>query len=254
MTQEEQNNFIIHPLPVLNDNIIWIWVSGQQAIVIDPSISEPVKAWLKDKSLNLKAILQTHHHEDHIGGTKELLEQWPFAEVIASKNDLARIPFQTISVIDGTLLSLFDNYVQVLEIPGHTSSHIAFYLIAKDNAEKYPALFCGDTLFGGGCGKLFEGSPEDMFLSLKRIKSLPLETLIFCGHEYTEANLRWANNLHPKDIYIQDRLQEVIKKRKEGIPSLPSTLKQEMRTNLFLRAKDIKEFSFLRNHKDNWIN
>ena len=253
MTQEEQNNFIIHPLPVLNDNIIWIWVSDGQAVVIDPSISEPVITWLQEQNLDLKAILQTHHHQDHIGGTIALLKQWPKSEVIASKKDLSRIPFQTISVIDETQLFLFDYSIKVMEMPGHTNAHISFYLSEEGVSTKKPALFCGDTLFGGGCGRLFEGSPEEMYLSLNRIKSLPLETQIFCAHEYTEANLVWASHLFPNDLGIKQRLQETIQKRNKGIPSLPSSLSDEINTNLFLRAKNIEEFSFLRNHKDNWI-
>tara|TARA_Y100001968_G_scaffold62805_1_gene53544 strand:- start:828 stop:1592 length:765 start_codon:yes stop_codon:yes gene_type:complete len=253
MTPEEQNNFNIYPLPVLKDNLIWIWVVKNDAVVIDPSISEPVEAWLKRKDLNLRAILQTHHHEDHIGGTKALIRSWPKTEVIASKKDLIRIPFQTISVIDGTKISLLGYTLEVIEVPGHTNTHIAFYLKGKGDDRKTPALFCGDTLFGGGCGKLFEGSPKNMYISLNRIKSLPLETQIFCAHEYTEGNLRWANSLYPEDIFIKARLQKIIKKRRKGLASLPSNLSIEIKTNLFLRAENIKEFSFLRNHKDNWI-
>lgn len=252
MTQEDQNNFIINPLPVLKDNIIWIWIIGKQAVVIDPSISKPVIAWLKAKNLNLKAILQTHHHEDHIGGTKALLNEWPSAEVIASKNDLTRIPFQTISVTDGTIFSLMGCLIEVLDIPGHTNAHIAFYLREEGEKVKKPVLFCGDTLFGGGCGRIFEGSMEDMYKSLNRIKSLPSGTNIFCAHEYTESNLRWAYSLYPGDILIKARLQEVIKKREKGLQSLPISLAEEKMTNLFLRAESIKEFSFLRKHKDNW--
>ena len=253
MTEEEQNNFNIYPIPVLEDNIIWIWVLGEHAVVIDPSISKPVKAWLKDKGLSLKAILQTHHHEDHIGGTKALLKDWPSAEVIASKKDLTRIPFQTISVVDGTMFSIMGYPIKVLDIPGHTNAHIAFYLSEKDEKLKHHALFCGDTLFGGGCGRLFEGTSTEMYHSLNRIKALPLETQIFCAHEYTEANLRWANSLYPNNVPIQERLQKVIRKRERGLQSLPSNLLEETKTNLFLRAKNINEFTFLRKHKDNWL-
>ena len=252
MTQEEQNKFIIHPLPVLQDNIVWVWVVGKEAVVVDPSISSPVLTWLKSKGLNLIAILQTHHHDDHIGGTQDLLKHWPSAAVVASKDDLDRIPFQTISVINEKELFLMGYTIKVLDIPGHTRSHIAFYLSDKGKKRKKPALFCGDTLFGGGCGRLFEGTPKEMFTSLNRINSLPPETLIYCAHEYTESNLRWANQLYPEDDPIKRRLEEVITKREKGVTSLPSSLSEERQTNLFLQVKNIKEFSVLREHKDRW--
>ena len=249
--KKEKSNFIIYPLPVLTDNIVWIWVFKDKAIAIDPSISQPVQTWIKSRNLNLQAILQTHHHEDHIGGTRGLIETWPTAEVIASKADIERIPFQTISVKDGDQLNINGFTMRILEIPGHTSTHIAFHL--SDSNKKESVLFCGDTLFSGGCGRLFEGSPEDMFNSLSRINLLPSKTKLYCGHEYTENNLRWAKALLPDDLEITLKLEEVIKKRKEGITSLPSSLQEERNINLFLRAKDIKEFSHLRNHKDNWV-
>ncbi len=249
--EERKNKFLIHPLPVLTDNIIWIWVEGNQAVVVDPSIAEPVISWLKAKRLELKAILQTHHHEDHIGGTKNLLKEWPYSEVIASKSDLNRIPFQTISVDNEEEIIIMGYPIKILDIPGHTKTHIAFYLSDKKN-EKPPILFCGDTLFASGCGRLFEGTPEDMFISLERLNSFPSETEIYCGHEYTEANLRWANSLQPKNIEIKRRLLDVIEKRKNLITTLPSTLKEERLTNLFIQAKSVNELSNLRNHKDNW--
>ncbi len=251
MSQEDQNKKIeIHPLPVLTDNIIWIWVIKNLAIVVDPSIALPVKDWLDHRRLKLLAILQTHHHEDHIGGTKELLRQWPKAEVIASKADLQRIPFQTISVTDQDKLIINSFCITVLDIPGHTRTHIAFHV--KDNLKKQSILFCGDTLFSGGCGRLFEGTPEDMFMSLKRLNNLPQGTKIYCGHEYTEENLKWALSLYPEDASIKKRLEEIIKLREAGITSLPSTLKEERKTNLFIQAQNVKEFSYLRRHKDTW--
>ena len=250
--KQKKNNFIIYALPVLQDNIVWIWVIGSQAVVIDPSVSEPVKNWLSKRGLCLEAILQTHHHDDHIGGTKGLLGHWPCARVIASKSDLKRIPFQTVSVSDGDEISLLGFHLKVLEVPGHTDFHIAFFLFDKQNF-KIPALFSGDTLFSGGCGRLFEGTSEDMYKSLKRINSLPLETEIFCAHEYTEANLKWAISVSPKDYLIEERLKEVQRKIRNGHLSLPTSLSEERKTNLFLRANSLKEFSFLREHKDNWL-
>ena len=251
MTQEK-NNFIIHYLPVLTDNIIWIWVKGNEAVVIDPAITEPVEAWLKKRQLNLKAVLQTHHHDDHIGGTKGLLKMWPSASVIAAKEDLDRIPFQTKSVSHGEVIDLMDNSIDVIGAKGHTKCHICYYLSDKNGPGMNPILFCGDTLFGGGCGRLFEGSPIDMFNSLKRINALPSNTKIYCAHEYTEQNLRWANSLFPEDLLIKARLQKVINRRANGLPSLPSNISEERKTNLFIRAKNVEELSQLRKHKDNW--
>ena len=251
MIQEDLNNkFKIYPLTVLADNIVWIWVFKDKAIVIDPSIAKPVKAWLKEKQLQLLAILQTHHHEDHIGGTEELISQWPEADVIASKADLNRIPFQTISVKDRDTINVMGYPITILGIPGHTSTHIAFHL--RDKTKTSSVLFCGDTLFSGGCGRLLEGTPKDMFLSLKRINMLPSHTKIYCGHEYTEANLKWANSLYPNDLLIKKCLQETIQIRKLGKTTLPSSIEEERKINLFLRAKNIEELAYLRKNKDNW--
>ena len=247
---EEKSEFTIHPIPVLQDNIVWVWVHNSSAVVVDPSISSPVKEWLLNKNLSLKAILQTHHHEDHIGGTQELIKRWPNAKVIASKKELKRIPFQTFSVENNDVFYLLDSEIKVIEVHGHTNNHIAFY-ISKENA-KYNILFPGDTLFGGGCGRLLEGTPIQMFRSLNKLNSLPENTKIYSAHEYTENNLRWALSIKPQDISILERLRVVQNKRKQGLPSLPSTITEERKTNLFLRAKNVEELSMLRSHKDNW--
>lgn len=245
----KRNDYEIHGLPVLQDNIIWIWVEDDQAVVIDPAISEPVLTWLKAKGLNLVSVLQTHHHQDHIGGTESLLKQWPSASVIACKADLHRIPFQTISVKDGDEYFLMGSTLKVVEVVGHTSAHVAYYLSEKSNT---PALFCGDTLFGAGCGRLFEGTAENMYNSLQRLNLFPTNTNIYCAHEYTESNLRWAASLQPEDLLIKQRLEKVIKNRQEGLLSLPSSLQEERETNLFIRAKSLEEFATLRKDKDNW--
>ena len=247
---KQKNEFTIHPIPVLQDNIVWIWVHNFNAVVIDPSISSPVKEWLLNNNLSLKAILQTHHHEDHIGGTQELLKEWPDAQVIASKKELNRIPFQTYSVEDNDTFHLLDSEIKVIEVNGHTNNHLAFY-ISKENS-KYNVLFPGDTLFGAGCGRLLEGTPSQMFESLNKLNSLPGNTKIYSAHEYTENNLKWALSLKTTDISIIKRLRDVQNKRQEGIPSLPSTISEERNTNLFLQAKNVAELTMLRRHKDNW--
>ena len=247
---EKKSEFTVHPIPVLQDNIVWVWVHNCNAVVIDPSISSPIKEWLLNQNLSLKAILQTHHHEDHIGGTEELIKKWPKAKVIASKKELKRIPFQTFSVSNNDIFQLFGSDVKVIEVHGHTDNHIAFY-ISNENT-KYNILFPGDTIFGGGCGRLLEGTPSQMFESLNKLNSLPENTKIYSAHEYTENNLKWALSLKSNDIAITERLRFVQNKRKKGLPSLPSTIAEERKTNLFLRAKNIEEFIILRRHKDNW--
>ncbi len=248
----ENEDFIIHAIPVLKDNIIWVWQIGKQVVVVDPAISKPVIQWIKDNNYKLHAILQTHHHDDHIGGTPDLIKHWPFASVIASKKDINRIPFQSYSVSDQENISLMGYQIKVIEVPGHTSNHLAYYLSDDKNKRKVPALFIGDTLFGGGCGRIFEGTYQEMFNSLQRVNKLPSQTKIYCAHEYTEANLRWAHKLFPNDLDIKKRLKDVSKKRANGFLSIPSKLAEERKTNLFLRAQSVNEFQALRNHKNNW--
>jgi hydroxyacylglutathione hydrolase len=247
---EKKSEFTIHPITVLQDNIVWVWVHNCNAVVIDPSISSPVEKWLIEKGLTLKAILQTHHHDDHIGGTQNLIKSWPDAKVIASRKELKRIPFQTFSVDDNEIFHLMDSEIKVIEVHGHTNNHIAFY-ISKTNT-KYNILFPGDTLFGGGCGRLLEGTPIQMFDSLCKLNSLPENTKIYSAHEYTENNLKWALTLEPNNISIIERLKNVRNKLQNGMSSLPSTLSEERKTNLFLKAENVEQFTFLRKHKDCW--
>ena len=242
----------IHALAVLEDNIIWIWIEGNQAVVVDPAVAEPVKRWLKTRNLSLEAVLQTHHHADHIGGTLELLKDWPEAAVVAAAADIDRIPFQTISIDDGDQIYLLNSTVEVLSVAGHTRAHVAYYLPTTKEDSGDPALFCGDTLFGAGCGRLFEGTAEDMHRALQRLSSLPAKTRIYCAHEYTEANLRWAAALQPEDVAINERLADVSARRQRGALSLPSSISEEQRTNLFMRAQSSKELAELRQHKDQW--
>ncbi len=247
---EKESEFTIHPITVLQDNIVWVWVHNCNAVVVDPSISSPVERWILDNNLSLEAILQTHHHEDHIGGTQNLIKRWPNAMVIASKKELKRIPFQTFSVDDNDIFHLLDSEIKVIEVNGHTNNHIAFYISKAD--AKYNILFPGDTLFGGGCGRLLEGTPIQMFESLYKLNSLPENTKIYSAHEYTENNLKWALELEPNNISIIERLKLVQIKLQKGMCSLPSSLLEERKTNLFLRADNVEDFTALRKHKDCW--
>ena len=247
---EKEREFTIYPIPVLQDNIVWVWVHNCNAVVVDPSVSAPVKDWLLEKKLSLKAILQTHHHDDHIGGTQKLISSWPDAKVVASRKELKRIPFQTFSVDNNDIFNLMGSDIKVIEVHGHTNNHIAFYI--SNTKAKYNILFPGDTIFGGGCGRLLEGTPSQMFESLNKLNSLPDNTKVYSAHEYTENNLKWALSLEPKNSSIIKRLKLIQNKLEKGIPSLPSTLSEERKTNLFLRAENIEDFAVLRRHKDNW--
>jgi len=247
---KKTSELLIHPITVLQDNIVWVWVHNCNAVVVDPSISSPVIKWLLTKNLSLTAILQTHHHDDHIGGTQELIKRWPEAKVIASQKELKRIPFQTFSVDNNDIFYLMESEVKVIEVHGHTNNHIAFYITNKD--AKHNILFPGDTLFGGGCGRLLEGTASQMYESLYKLNSLPANTKIYSAHEYTENNLKWALSIRPNEKSILERLKFIQNKLKNGYPSLPSTLSEERKTNLFLRAKNVEELEILRKHKDNW--
>lgn len=239
----------IFGVPILSDNVVWLWVVNNSVTVIDPGISIPIINWIKSNQLNLEFIFQTHHHFDHIGGTQDLINEWPNVKIIASKKDKKRIPFQNISVEDGTILEIMNKKFEVIELLGHTRAHISFY----SNDFPNPILFVGDTLFSGGCGRILEGTNEQMYKSLKKISSLPLNTLIYCAHEYTQSNLSWALEMNPNDELIAKKLKEIEKKSFPDELCIPTTLKEEMNINLFLRAKNLQEFSYLRAKKDAWV-
>jgi hydroxyacylglutathione hydrolase len=233
-------------IPVLRDNYVVVLQRGQRAVVVDPAVAEPVAAALQERGLELEAILQTHHHSDHIGGSPGLLRLWPQAAVVAAADDRERIPLQTVGVGDGDRISVLDEAVEVLAVPGHTRAHLAYWLPASNH------LLCGDTLFVGGCGRLFEGTPEQMHASLQRLAALPEATQVWCAHEYTEANFRWAEAEAPGDGAIAARLAEVRRLRAAGQATVPSSIGLERRTNLFLRAGSAAELARLRRSKDQW--
>lgn len=235
----------VQRIPVLRDNYVFLLQRDGQAVVVDPAVAEPVIAELDRQGLELVAILQTHHHSDHIGGTPLLLRRWPQAAVIAPAREAERIP-QTLGVVDGERFSLLGESVAVLEVPGHTRGHVAYHL--PDSGH----LFCGDTLFAGGCGRLFEGTPEQMHRSLQRLAALPPATQVWCAHEYTEGNLRWARELAPHDRAIAERLAAVTAARRAGEATIPSSIALERATNLFVRAGSAAELRRLRGHKDLW--
>ena len=241
-------------VPALSDNVVPVLQRGQLAAVVDPAEAEPVARALAQRGLELVAILHTHHHHDHIGGTPGLLQRWPRAQVIAAASDRARIPLQTRGVADGERFELLGRAVEVLAVPGHTAHHIAFHLPASGGEPG--ELFCGDTLFAGGCGRLFEGTPAQMHAALGRFAALPGRTRVWCAHEYTEGNLRWASALlpagHPAAPAVRQRLEAVRQVRQAGGFTIPSCIDLERSTNLFLQAATPEELGDLRRHKDSW--
>jgi hydroxyacylglutathione hydrolase len=285
-------------IPALQDNYIVVLHDDQQALVVDPAEAQPVRTWLEASGLQLVAVLQTHHHSDHIGGTPELLRRWPEAAVVAASADRERIPFQTQGVVDGSRFSLLGRSVSVLAVPGHTRAHLAYYLppaaleaespdaespikealMAEAEIEatssaatssaarprwdglafRIPAaagwgeLFCGDTLFLAGCGRLFEGTPAQMQASLQRLAALPAHTRVWCAHEYTLTNLRWALRQRPDDPGLRRRLEAASQRRREGWPTLPGSLAEERATNLFLRAGNAAALAELRASRNSW--
>ncbi len=217
--------FDVSFIPAFKDNYIWLLTRGKRAFVVDPGEAAPVEARLEADGLTLEGILITHHHADHQGGVAELKARWQ-AVVYAPGNE--SITGCTHPLSGGENLDILGAAVRVLGVPGHTLGHIAYYTPGM--------LFCGDTLFGAGCGRLFEGTPEQMSASLDSIAALPDETLIYCAHEYTEMNLRFALAVEPDNPALQVRVARVAALRASGLPSVPSTLDEEKATNPFLRC------------------
>jgi hydroxyacylglutathione hydrolase len=220
----------VRPVRAFSDNYIWLIDSPRargRVVAVDPGDAEPVIAELQRSGASLAAILLTHHHPDHIGGVPELLRRWP-VPVIGP--DDSRIAQRTLTVRDGEPCDLPDLGLcfQTLQVPGHTLSHIALW--------GHGALFCGDTLFSAGCGRMFEGTPTQMNASLTRLRNLPPDTQVFCGHEYTAANLRFALTVEPGNTAALEYQARVDRVRAKGEPSLPSTMALEIQVNPFLRC------------------
>ncbi len=221
-------------LPVLNDNYIYLIhdpVSGETAAV-DPAVAQPVLDVLDQNSWQLTCILNTHHHSDHVGGNLEL-KQKTGCTVIAALSDQHRIPGFDRGVVDGDVITLGKHSVSVISTPGHTSGHIVYHF-ADDNT-----LFCGDTLFVMGCGRLFEGTAEQMWHSLQKLKALPASTQIYCAHEYTQANGRFALTVEPDNRQLQQRMVVINQLRANRLPTVPSTIEQELVTNPFFREDSL---------------
>jgi len=217
-------------IPVLQDNYLYLIhdsASGDTAIV-DPAVEEPVVAELEKRGWHLTHILNTHHHWDHTGANLALKERYGL-KVVGPAADKDRIPGIDVCVDEGDTVKLGDVAADVYFVPGHTSGHIAYHFAADD------ALFCGDTMFSMGCGRLFEGTPQQMWTSLQKLMALPDTTRIFCAHEYTTANGTFALSVEPKNAALIARMDEVEQLRADNLPTVPTTLATEKETNPFLR-------------------
>ncbi len=220
----------ITPLSAFEDNYIWMVENRASAclVAVDPGDETPVLEWLERRGAELNAILITHHHYDHVGGIPELLQRFPGLPVYGP----AGVGGVTRPVSEGERIAIagLGSDFTVLEVPGHTASHLAYY--GGD------LLFCGDTLFAAGCGRVFDGTVEQLATSLQRIASLPAETQVYCSHEYTLDNLGFATWVEPQSAVLQARIEREQLKRQAGVPTLPTTLSLELETNPFLRTSE----------------
>lgn len=221
------------PLPAFNDNYIWAVHNSTQCVLVDPGDAAPALTFLAEQGLNLAAVLVTHHHPDHVLGLPALLAQYPDTPVFGPGG--GQIGPVNRPVRDGETITIPDPGMTfiTLAVPGHTLDHLAFFADAPDS----PILFCGDTLFAGGCGRLFEGTAEQMLASLGRLAALPADTRVCCAHEYTLANLAFARHVSPDDAALAAREAADRARRERGEPTLPSTLALELATNPFLRSE-----------------
>ena len=258
----------INPIPALESNYFWLIQPDQHerdAFIVDPGDATPVLEYMRREGLELKAILVTHHHRDHISGIAELKAQF---HIPVYGRQSERIPQVTHPLVPGQAIQLDKMRFEVMDVSGHTLDHIAYFF--PGDALQPPSLFCGDALFAGGCGRRFEGSAETMWESLERLARLPDETLVFCAHEYTVDNLGFAADIEPDNRELIARLEQVKQLRHRNMPTLPSAIGIEKRTNPFLRChlpqvqKAVENltgetcqtpaqvFGALRRLKDNW--
>ena len=218
-------------LPAFTDNYLWLWQQDDQAVVVDPGDAAPVLQALTREGLTLSAILVTHHHADHVGGVNTLRAATGAHVFGPAREDIPQ-PFTP--VMAGEPLFLLGQRVDVFDVPGHTAGHVAYFL---PDAQPNPVLFCGDTLFSGGCGRLFEGTAAQMLSSLDALAALPANTQVCCAHEYTLSNLRFALAVDPRNTDLQAYQTYCQSLRAQGMPTLPARLGTELQINPFLRAR-----------------
>ena len=231
----------------LQDNYSYLIIdeTNLNACVVDPSEAKPIIDVIESNKINLKYILNTHHHFDHVGGNKELKKKYD-VNVIGFRGDKDRIP-EIDTFVDDLEIWKKDSFeAKIYHIPGHTTGHIAFHFF------KEKKIFTGDTLFSLGCGKIFEGTYEQMFNSLKKVKALPKDTEIYCGHEYTLQNSNFCAAYDTNNLQLKNIVTKIKEKLENGLPTVPTILDDEIQCNIFLKAKDIQTFSKLRDLKDNF--
>lgn len=251
----------VEMIPVLSDNYVYLLHDPAAGVtgVVDPGEAAPVRERLNAKGWSLDWILSTHHHHDHTGGNLEL-KQATGCRIAGPGKDAARIPGIDVELVEGDRFKLGEAEAEIFETPGHTSGHISFWFPESS------ALFCADTLFSMGCGRLFEGTPADMWTSLQKFADLPDEALVYCAHEYTQSNARFALSIDPNNGELQARAAVVDRQRAAGEPTVPTTLGLERATNPFLRphdpairaqlsmeaAEDVDVFAEIRRRKDSF--
>lgn len=221
----------IIPIPAFKDNYIWMLHNQRHAVAVDPGDATPVRAWLDAHNIRLAAILCTHHHADHSGGICELVEVYN-VPVYGPQHENIPCVSQAVGEGDAVQIKDLDITLDVLDIPGHTRGHVAYLFSLRG----MKGVFCGDTLFGCGCGRLFEGTAAQLLHSLQRLAHLPDHTQVYCAHEYTEANIRFALACEPGNAQLKQRQADARALRADGLPTLPSTIGLEKNTNPFLRC------------------
>ena len=231
----------------LKDNYSYVIIDEKynHACVVDPSEAEPIINFVESKNIKLKFVLNTHHHYDHVGGNNDLKKKYKI-KIVGFKNDKKRIPNIDILLENNEIWKSENFEAKIIHIPGHTSGHICFYFIKEKIA------FTGDTLFSLGCGRIFEGTYEQMYNSLNKLKKLPPDTKIYCGHEYTLQNSLFCSKYDKNNKNLKKKILEIKHKLEKNLPTIPSTLREELTYNIFLRAKNLKDFSKLRDLKDNF--
>ena len=237
----------IQIIPCLQDNYSYLIIDEENniACVVDPSEAAPIIEYLENTQIKLKFILNTHHHYDHVGGNQKLKEKYG-ASVIGYKGDKERIPQIDILLKDQEVWVHKNFEAKIIHIPGHTLGHICFYF------RKEESVFTGDTLFSLGCGRIFEGTYSQMFDSLTKLKELPQSTKVFCGHEYTKQNSKFCMIHDKNNEDLKAKISDIELKLKDGKPTIPSTIKEELECNIFLRSNNVESFSKLRDLKDNF--
>ena len=234
-------------IPCLQDNYSYLIIDEKKdiACVVDPSESNPIIEYLENHKIKLKFILNTHHHYDHVGGNQKLKEKYG-ASVVGYRGDKERIPEIDILLKDQETW-MYENFeAKIIHIPGHTLGHICFYF------HKQESIFTGDTLFSLGCGRIFEGTYSQMFDSLMKLKELPQNTKVYCGHEYTKKNSDFCLTHDVKNENLKTKIYDIDAKLKSGLPTVPTTIKDELECNIFLRSDNVATFSKLRDLKDNF--